>query len=284
MRVAKLIKNYITGIIKSGVIQYLVSRSIRNNAREEALTATGAGTGVGAGAGVGAASGVVNGGRGYISNVKLLFKAIGEGSSGLLFLILIRLLLHPASNVIDQEGNTFLSIAIYRRSLNMATLLLNLGTDVNKCSGRYTPLLEAAIERDINMATLLLDRGAKINQEPFDVYSPFYRALKQADMNMLNLFCAHGANVNQLSSERISPLGFAIRSERVDLIEFLLKKGADFNQTCRSGQSLLQLASSTLNQDVVDLMLGVSRWSEARDSWVSAVVRSSNNSRGVSSL
>lgn len=89
-------------------------------------------------------------------------------------------------------------------------------------------------------------------------YTPLHIALANgASLDIIKLLPEKNANVNALNHVRISPLHIAIQKKRFDSVELLIKNKANISEVLENSfdKSLLQLACSGWNQDIVTYLL-----------------------------
>ena len=141
----------------------------------------------------------------------------------------------------DNLGRTPLYVAAAHNQLDIATLLLANGADVNACdSQKHTPLIQSLwVFNHDKMLRLLLAKGADVNLSDEWKMTALAYAAKQGQIDDANILVANDANINFASGR--TPLYFAIVGDHADIVELLLANGADPNAKVE-GFSLLYYA------------------------------------------
>ncbi|WP_371219232.1 ankyrin repeat domain-containing protein [Orientia tsutsugamushi] len=167
-----------------------------------------------------------------------------------------------------------------RENINIATLLLKKGADVNiKNQYGSTPLHAAVYHKHINIATLLLKKGADVNIKNQYGYTPLHLASQRipsyydvdvcvpddgsapfvideeyyTSTNKLKLLLDNGANVNLMDNDGYTALHYASARGRIDVVEFLLNNNADINITGKN--TVVHSAAKNGHKDMVQFWL-----------------------------
>ncbi|SPR09714.1 ankyrin repeat-containing protein 16 [Orientia tsutsugamushi] len=171
-----------------------------------------------------------------------------------------------ASNIINAlyDGSGFehvsaLHKAISLRDINMATLLLNNGANVN-IQNNYgrTPLHSAILfNSHIDMLRLLLNNGADVNLPDMHDTSPLHYIIKvsRCSINRIQLLLDNGGNINLQDDNGETILHTSASYNRRDIVEFLLNNNADVNIKNKSGKTPVHLAAQSGNQCILQLLL-----------------------------
>jgi len=133
----------------------------------------------------------------------------------------------------DKDGGTPLMNAIGCRDLEIITLLLDNGADVN-ATGNFsvTPLTSVARSRPEDeddgtaIVKLLLARGASVNAEEDGMFSPLHSACSSGNAEIVKLLLAAGAKVNATDQDGQTPLQMAKRLDNQEIIKLLEAAGA----------------------------------------------------------
>ena len=183
---------------------------------------------------------------------------------------LVELLLEYGAEVNsrDKKGATVLHDASLLRDLEVARVLLDHGAYVNaEDNWRRTPLhrvLEPVYYLDegrFDVARLLVERGADVNIPDKNHETPLHLASFHLDLELVQLLLDHGANVNaennrgQTSLDRV--FEFKCYSDQDDsgVAQLLMERGADVNARDKDHETLLHLASSRQDLELVAELL-----------------------------
>lgn len=135
--------------------------------------------------------------------------------------ILDRLLLDKSFdlNGVDKYGRTLLGIAVEDRRLEIISILLDRGVNVN--SSDYA--LHLAIEYpSMEIIDLLLDRGANIDRLDSNGYTPILLATSDGNEEISMRLIIRGANLNIANDLSLKPIHYALAwdfSRVVNLLE-----------------------------------------------------------------
>ena len=121
----------------------------------------------------------------------------------------VKLLLKKVPDLIyakNEYGETSLHVAARFGHVDIAHLLINLGSDVNaKTRKGKTPLHYAAQEGKSHVASLLLEKSADINARDKKGKTPLHYTLHRDRPHTTNLFLKKGADINAKDKKGISP-------------------------------------------------------------------------------
>jgi len=124
--------------------------------------------------------------------------------------------------------------AILTGSLNLVSLLLDLGADPNSL---FQFLWVAMQEGFHDGVELLVRRGLQVNRV-ISYTTPLGIATSVGDCQFINFFLDHGANPNFIRENKSTyfetPLEIAIRHQNRTCLELLLQRGANPNTHCES--------------------------------------------------
>ena len=127
----------------------------------------------------------------------------------------------------DIAGQTALMYAAEAGKMNVVVYLVEQGADVNAMSGkqgRGTPLIYATAANQIEVVEYLLKHGANINAT-----TPYYKE---------------------------TALVWATAIGSTQLVKILLENGADLNVETRNGETAMDMAITTNNQEIISLLKG----------------------------
>lgn len=195
-----------------------------------------------------------------------------------------RLLAHKGYNVNakNEKGDTPLSVAIFRRDIDMLRLFLarkNIGVNTVNDRGE-TPLSIIVSRRDIELARMLLTRkDLKINTGDTGC-DPLVRAVAEDDWAMAQLLLQHGANINPAKTLKPGPLMAAVSSNNTKAVRILLRHKYVAHRRRNAGgetgrAELLAAAIGQGNEEIARLLLEHSKASnlsksEATELWLKA--------------
>ncbi|EWC45586.1 hypothetical protein DRE_05444 [Drechslerella stenobrocha 248] len=157
------------------------------------------------------------------------------------------------------ENGTALQAAIRGKNVGAVNLLLKGPLlDINALGGKDggTALHDAIKQQDLELVTLLLDRGADINLRG-DMEPCLALAARTGNLQMMKLLTGRGADVNahKLEADYPTALIAACRKGAKDIIQFLLDQKADINAWDPGHGDALQVAARYCSKDIVELLL-----------------------------
>jgi ankyrin repeat protein len=201
---------------------------------------------------------------------------------------------NSAPSVGRLAGITPLQVAAQDNRLDMLTLLITTGADVNmaRVTG-VTPLHAAVEEGHADVVTLLIAAGANVNATctdgEFTGITPLYVAAEYDRLGILELLIATGAEVNMARNDGATPLHvaaekghvgietvlieiagvdlnaapvdgvapvfIAAQDNRLGILKLLIAAGADLNTACVDGCTPLLTAAECGHADVVDILI-----------------------------
>jgi ankyrin repeat protein len=202
---------------------------------------------------------------------RLPYTALEAAASGGHRHIVKLLMMHGADpSIVAEIWGTPLVIAARRHDTKLARILMDYGADVNQLSvysyssgQTMTALQRASCEGDLEMVTLLLNRGAEVNIS-FGHYGP---ALVAAAINenplLVDQLLDAGAEINAV--HRIGPkancehrlqtaLVRAISNNHVSVVRLLLDRGADIYMECECGNAV-QNAAYFGQEEILDELI-----------------------------
>ncbi|CAN6439472.1 unnamed protein product [Victoria cruziana] len=151
-------------------------------------------------------------------------------------------------------------------NVELLTILLKKGLDVDLESDAGTPLIWAAGECQPSAVKFLLDNKANPNVE-FDGTTPLLAAVMAGSLDSVKVLIEAGAKVN-FGAGSATPLHVAADSGNLEIINCLLKSGADPNALDEDGWKPIKTAAARGCRDVVEILFpltstitGVSNWS-----------------------
>jgi len=134
------------------------------------------------------------------------------------------------------NGNVALHIASSKGNVQMASLLLSKGANLNiQDIFGNSPLHYAVDKRRKDMAELLIKCGADVNMKDFRGNTPLHAACVNNDIDLVRLLLLHNANPESSDLSDVKPVQKATDSAVKALIErkIQLLKGGDEDQQAK---------------------------------------------------
>lgn len=182
---------------------------------------------------------------------------------------IVRKFIDAGIDVNNARYGTAIAAAAAHGHLEMVTMLLQVGADVNEASeDEPHALLAATYAGDEAIVQLLLDAGAKTNcrfNEHQD-FTPLQLAADQGQARIVSMLLAAGASVDDEEREHdpdesadedeegnhVTALLLAVRRNDVSIISMLLEAGADVNAY---GGIVLKAATNHCSEQIVQMLL-----------------------------
>ena len=133
-------------------------------------------------------------------------------------------------DVIDENRNTALYIAVGQGHKEAAELLILKGANVNAvCWRGYTPLhwAVAALGGEKELTELLIAKGANVDAVDRKGKTPLAHAAYSGYKELAALLISKGANVNAIDFKGRTPLDWANYSHHKGLVELLIRHGGE---------------------------------------------------------
>ena len=123
-------------------------------------------------------------------------------------------------NTTNSEGYSPLTLACYRSNNDVAKLLLDNGSDINKQSPMGTPLMASVVKGNLEMAKILLE--------------------KKADPDLTD-------------TKKTTALIYAVQFKNIEMIKLLLEYDPNQSQKDDSGKTAFEYAVFSNNQEIINL-------------------------------
>ena len=160
---------------------------------------------------------------------------------------------------VSKKGLSVLFLALVHRNINMATILLQKGVNVNQPQAKYPPLLVAIKQNDLVLLDLLLQYKADVNarfMKGNQELSIFHYAARHGRLEIIKHLIEHGADWDdQVNPLGITPLHVAALAGKVAVVDFLLQLGADPNKPTKHGDYAIHMASKKGHLEVVKILV-----------------------------
>ncbi|HMV80341.1 MAG TPA: ankyrin repeat domain-containing protein [Leptospiraceae bacterium] len=175
---------------------------------------------------------------------------------------------------VNSDGLTLLHTALKERNLEISTILIEKGADVNaKGFNGFTPLHYAILinvdlwEKDDDelidifpLLELLLKRGANVNELTEGGSTPLHFLIECYDYELdilkaCKLFIENGAAVNVMDRHFKTPIFYAVDRESTELVKLLIENGADVNLGKYDSFPIIEANYKKESPDIVKLLL-----------------------------
>ena len=128
----------------------------------------------------------------------------------------------------DNVGETALHAAARDNSLEVATLLIDSGADIEaKNEAGETPLHYAAWQNSLEVAQLLIDSGADINAKDNDGNTALHWAALRNHFDFATLLINRGADINAKTDDGKTALHRAAKYNLLEVATLLIDRGAN---------------------------------------------------------
>jgi ankyrin repeat protein len=139
----------------------------------------------------------------------------------------IKLLIERGADVdwVLNESSTPLLLAVAKRDIDLALLLISKGAEMNFAPEGITPLGLAILNKDEHMVNTLLSSGADAGVES-NGFPPLTLAVYGANSEIRDMLMEVGVDINEASENSLSPLHCAIHKRDTAMISSLIVGGA----------------------------------------------------------
>lgn len=149
-----------------------------------------------------------------------------------------------------------LGIAVMQKHLEIATLLIMSGADLEVGCNGITPLIIATRGDDMDMISLIYTKGAKVNTVDLDGKTSLHHAVKSHSHQALDYLCQKpDVDINAKSNKGRTPLMLAIKSECYFCVGRLLESNADPNAIDLWGEHVLSYVRDKTSNRIVELLV-----------------------------
>ncbi len=161
-------------------------------------------------------------------------------------------------NLKTNEDYSPLFNSVRSKNLLLVEYLLSKGAVIDEKNGKIglTPLYKACYDGSLDIATVLVDAGADINLKSTEGFAPLCVAVQNKHKHIVEYLLTKGAIVDVKCGDRKwSPLVKACYDGLLDIANVLVDAGADLNQKTREGYSLLYIAVQNKHKPIVEYLL-----------------------------
>lgn len=157
---------------------------------------------------------------------------------------------------IQEEKNKYLLDAIVLGEIDSVEQALSAGADVNskETERGMTGLMIAIMEEDIEIVTLLLENGADVNIQTKDGETALILASMFGYIEIVKILLEYGANVDTKENLGMTALMAASGEGHIEIVKLLLANGADQNATDNYNNTALMLANIKRHVEIVELL------------------------------
>ena len=144
---------------------------------------------------------------------------------------------------------TALYYAVGSDNLEMVSLLLDRGANINLASDGTTPIYTAAAHDNLEMVRFLLDRGADIK------HGLLLGGGTILNLDMVKFLVEHGADINnRFGYNGNTVLHYAVLSNRLDLVRYLVESGININARNNFGETAASKAYDEGEMEIYDYL------------------------------
>ncbi|AAF44378.1 ankyrin repeat family protein [Fowlpox virus] len=141
--------------------------------------------------------------------------------------IVVRMILNQQENINTYKHFNMLRKAVLNHDHNLVNIFIDKNFNINIADSVGYTLLRYAVEvDDVNIAKILLDAGSIINKND---YRLLHSAITHENKKMIELLCLHGININVKDDKGYTALYYTICNNNYDMVCFLLEKNADIS-------------------------------------------------------
>ncbi len=158
---------------------------------------------------------------------------------------LCSLIIHQLAdlNVTNQDGETFLHLAVKGMHPDERDLLLERGVRVDIANDAGTALHIAAMNDALVSVELLIRAGSDVNALNKQGGSPLHHACVRGNAKIVQLLLNAGADADAINGLGESPLHLAARGASPDVLSLLLERGVRMDKECSRGGTPLHWAA-----------------------------------------
>ncbi|STX81676.1 ankyrin repeat-containing protein [Legionella busanensis] len=160
-----------------------------------------------------------------------------------------------------RQGEDGITLALLAAQQNdtafMATLVDVVDIDfLNRTTPKgQTPLYIAVENNFIQMFTILVEKGVDLNKGDASEVTPISLAVELGYISTFIFLAEKGANLNKPDIKGVTPLMAAARLRHLSVITILAEKGADFDQADKDGVTAAMIAAAIGDASVMTALI-----------------------------
>lgn len=160
------------------------------------------------------------------------------------------------SNVPQVNDQWTLHYAAAHNNLDVAKMLIGLGTDVNAVGwSGDRPLNVACLKGYADFVQLLIAHGVNVNARNKEGVTALHDAALGGNPEVAALLVGAGAEIEAKETTiGATPLYYAVSLGRTEFAKFLIAQGASVTATNKAGKTILQAATDNHLTEIVDLI------------------------------
>lgn len=144
----------------------------------------------------------------------------------------------------NMRGQTPLIVAITRRNVDCALLLLEAGANPEVTDKDFLTPLHHAVQRGSDVLALaLLRAGCTVDAHKKSIPTPLHEAVKNNDYTIVDILLEFNADFQLSTPMRESPLHLAVQSRGEELVGLFMDLGLDRNAKTKTGDTPLMIAA-----------------------------------------
>lgn len=154
------------------------------------------------------------------------------------------------------EYHTALQAAVFAGDSSVVKLLLEHKADPYVVGGKFgTALLAASSASNTEALRLLLEAGATVNKIGGSYGSALIAAIEAGNLTCVEALLDHGANPDLPLHDNDAPVQIAARKDLLSILELLVDRGADLQVIDEDGRTITMLALSWNSHSIVEYLL-----------------------------
>ncbi|STX52138.1 ankyrin repeat-containing protein [Legionella busanensis] len=158
------------------------------------------------------------------------------------------------------KGQTPLYIAVENNFIQMFTILVEKGVDLNKGDASEVTPISLAVELGyISTFIFLAEKGANLNKPDIKGVTPLMAAARLRHLSFITILAEKGADFDQADKDGVTAAMIAAAIGDASVMTALIKGRADINKATKDGTTPTFIAAQRGHVDVVKLLLASKR-------------------------